>query len=1362
MKEQKLGRVLIVDDEVELANALRSSLTAQGYEAVAFTSGKDALKALETQNFELLLTDLMMPDMDGVEVLRAALEIDPHLAGILMTGQGTVQTAVEAMKIGALDYVLKPLKLHALLPVLSRAMEVRRLRMENVQLRETLAVFELSQTIAYSLDFNILVHKAADAALKQLDADEVSVMLPTDDGDELYVAAALGNRRDELLGKRVPFGNGIAGWVARRHEPVRLDGEVNDPRFAPIHPRTDIFSAVSMPMLAGGKLIGVLNANATRRHTFTQGQVKGLNILVSTAAAALQGAMLFTDLKSAEQRYRSIFENAAEGISQATEDGRFLLANPSLARMCGYGSPEELIAGVTDIASQLYVDPEQRAEFKRQLDEQGSVAGFEAQFRRRDGVKIWVAMNAIRKSDENRGLTYYEGAVEDITERKRAEEALRENKAFLTTLLNAIPAPVFYKDSEGRYLGFNRAYEKFFGSTSEQLIGKSVFDINPRELAERYHAKDAELLQNPGTQIYDSQVKDAHGALHDVVFHKATFMDAGGRVIGLIGVILDITERAKQAREIEHLNRLYSVLSRVSQAVVRATSPEKFLEQVCREIAEGGGFLLAWIGQVEPMTNAVVPTASWGGIGEYLRGITVYADNRPEGRGPTGTCIREGRPSVHNDFLHSPMTLRWHDLAAPFGIASCAAFPIERAGGPWGALSIYSDEVDRFSGEDVKLLEKVAGDIEFALDNLDKESRRKQAEDSLRESEERYRSVIENMEDVFYRTNERGAIVMASPSAAGLLGYDSMGEMRGMLVESFWMYPDEREKFLRALREDGVVRDYEITLKKKDGSPIYASTTSKFLKDDQGNILGVEGVMRDITGRKRAEEERMRLATAIEQAAEAIIITDSNWIIDYVNPAFTAMAGYEGAEAIGEHLRLLKSDQYDRAFYRDIQKTLAEGHVWSGRVTNRKKDGSLYETEATASPIRNRSGAVINYVAIHRDITAQVKLEADLRQAQKMEAIGTLAGGIAHDFNNILGIILGSVELELLESAGSGESRDRVEQIRKAALRARDLVRQILAFSRTHEQERGPMQLGILLKEVLKLLRAALPSTIEIRPKIDLEADDGDLISADATQIHQVLMNLCTNAGHAMREKGGILDVSMSSVQFGPEDSACPPELPAGSYVRICVSDTGCGMDDRVMERIFEPYFTTKGVGEGTGMGLSVVHGIVRSHEGAVTVVSQPGAGSTFCVFLPAGAKEVETQSDVGPVGIPMGKERILFVDDEEELARLGKEALEQFGYTVFSTADSVEAFEAFRAAPGKFDLVVTDQTMPQMTGMELAAELRQIRPSIPVILCTGYSELVTEQNIRAAGIQEVVMKPLIMHEVGRIIRRVLDREGRK
>jgi two-component system, cell cycle sensor histidine kinase and response regulator CckA len=1311
MTEQKLGRMLIVDDEVELANALCSSLKAQGYEAAAFTSGKDALRALEKQNFELLLTDLMMPDMDGVEVLQAALEIDPHLAGILMTGKGTVKTAVEAMKIGALDYVLKPFKLHSLLPVLARASEVRRLRMENVQLRETLAVFELGQTIAYSLDPNVLVHKAAEAALKQMDADEVSLMLPTDEGDELYVAAVLGKRRDELLGKRVPFGKGIAGWVAQHHEPVRLDGEVNDPRFASLHPRIDIVSAVSMPMLAGGKLIGVLNANATRRHNFTMGQVKGLNILVTTTAAALQGAMLFAHLQSAEQRYRSIFENAAEGIFQTTEDGRFILANPSLARGYGYGSPEELIEGVTDIANQLYVDPEQRAELKRQLDEQGSVAGFEVQFLRRDGAKIWIKINAGKKFDENRGLTYYEGTMEDITERKRAEDSLRDNKAFLTTLLNAIPAPVFYKDVEGRYLGCNRAFEEFFGKTRDQLIGRSVFEISPPELAEVYHAKDAELLQNPGTQIYDSQVKDANGALHDVVFHKATFMDTGGSVLGLIGVILDITERKQVEEALRESEQKYRILIDTTDTGYVIVDEEgkvidanaEYLRLTGREFLQQilGRNVIEWTAEHDRVRNA-----------------------------------RELRMCVERGWVHN-LEIDYVDGDGCFTPVEINAAVLRAADG-------------------VKIL-TLCRDI----------TERKRAEQAKAEEAIRLRILFDQSRDGIAVLDQNGKVYEANRRYAEMLGY-SAEEIRQLHIWD-WDVQSTQEDLVERMRFKDVEGSvFETRHRRKDGT-IYDVEVSSNGVELAGQKL-VFCVCRDISQRKAAEqalrEREHYFRSLLVNLHEDILVIDRNHQIIDSNRDFLYVIGQKREELLGRQcfdvLHGYSEPCSRHGVVCELETVFGNGHPCGCLHEHVRPDGRTVWVDMLYSLLKKEVGGPDCAILTLRDVTHEVEIEKQLRHAQKMEAIGTLAGGIAHDFNNILGIILGYAELELLESTGSDESRDRVEEIRKAALRAKDLVQQILVFSRKHGEERGPLQLGLLLKEVLKLLRAALPSTIEIRQKIDLAADNGDLISADPTQVHQVLMNLCTNAGHAMREKGGILDVSMSNVHFGPHDPARPPELPPGSYVRISVSDTGCGMDGKVMERIFEPYFTTKGVGEGTGLGLSVVHGIVRSHGGAVTVASQPGAGSTFCVFFPAGAKEVQIQPDAGPVGIPMGIERILFVDDEEELAWLGKQALEWFGYTVFSTTNSVEALDAFRAAPDEFDLVVTDQTMPQMTGMELAAELRQIRPSIPVILCTGYSELVTEQNLRAAGIQEVMMKPLVMHEVGTIIRSVLDRQGGK
>ena len=454
MREQHLGRLLIVDDEIELTSALVDMLNKQGYQAVGFNSGQAALKALGESDFDILLTDIMMPEMDGITLLREALKIDQNLVAFMMTGQGTVQTAVEAMKNGAFDYVLKPFKLSMLLPVLDRAMEIHRLRMENVQLHETVAIYELTTTIAYSLDQNTLMNKTVEAARQQMKADEVSLMLATRAGDELYVAAVCGVNREKILGERVHLEQGIAGWVARFHEPLDLYGEVNDLRFAPLFPRSDIGPALSIPMLAGNKLVGVLNVNVRkRRPAFTLGQVKGLMILASVAAAALESAKLYTQVQEAETRYHSIFANAINGIFQSTPEGRFTLANPALVRMLGYGSPEELIASNNDYTAQIYVDPARRLEFQRLLQEAGKVEAFELQARRKDGNIIWISENVRAISDEKGNALYYEGTIEDITEHKQAEETIRELARFPTEN----PNPVIRFERSGRMLYANQA-----------------------------------------------------------------------------------------------------------------------------------------------------------------------------------------------------------------------------------------------------------------------------------------------------------------------------------------------------------------------------------------------------------------------------------------------------------------------------------------------------------------------------------------------------------------------------------------------------------------------------------------------------------------------------------------------------------------------------------------------------------------------------------------------------------------------------------------------------------------------------------------------------------------------------------------
>ena len=434
----KLGRVMIVDDEAELMNVLCETLSKDGYETRGFTAGADALQALTEQDYDILLTDLMMPGMDGIALLKAGLEIDPNLVGIIMTGQGTIQTAVEAIKLRAFDYVLKPFKPAALLPLLSRAMEMRHLRMENMQLLETVAIHELGKAIAFSSDLNDILSKVADTALQQCSADEASIMLPTRDGKELYVAVVRGGY-GSYIGERLPLDQGVAGWVARNREPVILNGKVDDLRFSPLKPRADIRAAVSMPMLSGGNLVGVLNVNVTRaghRH-FTLGQVRVLSILVSIIAPMLENSQLYRRLRQTEEKYRSIFENAIAGIVQTTPAGQFLSANSALAAMLGYDSPEELMTAVTDIPHQLYVDPEERTALTQMIETYDGVEKHEIRFYRKDGSIIWVAFNMKAVRDEKGCLLRYEGTVEDISERKQVEK----QQALTGKILQALNRP---------------------------------------------------------------------------------------------------------------------------------------------------------------------------------------------------------------------------------------------------------------------------------------------------------------------------------------------------------------------------------------------------------------------------------------------------------------------------------------------------------------------------------------------------------------------------------------------------------------------------------------------------------------------------------------------------------------------------------------------------------------------------------------------------------------------------------------------------------------------------------------------------------------------------------------------------------
>jgi PAS domain S-box-containing protein len=408
----------------------------------------------------------------------------------------------------------------------------------------------------------------------------------------------------------------------------------------------------------------------------------------------------------------------------------------------------------------------------------------------------------------------------------------------------------------------------------------------------------------------------------------------------------------------------------------------------------------------------------------------------------------------------------------------------------------------------------------------------------------------------------------------------------------------------------------------------------------------------------------------------------------------------------------------------------------------------------SAAPVCSPDNEIVNIVYIARDITEMKMLESQLRQAQKMEAIGTLAGGIAHDFNNILTPVLGYAEFIADKLPADSPLADPARRVVTAGMRARDLVKQILTFSRQTEQERTPLQIHLVVKEALKLLRSSIPTTIEIRQNIGTEA----MVLADPTMIHQVMMNLCTNAYHAMRESGGILAVSLQEVEIGPDDYITELHLRPGPYLRLEVSDTGCGMPHQILERIFEPYFTTKAKGEGTGLGLSVVHGIVATLRGHITVYSEPGKGTTFHVYLPRYLQEQGVDATVVTVApLPRGHEHILVVDDEPAIVEMMRLTLQSLGYRVTACSDSRQALEQFEAQPTAFDLVLSDVTMPHLTGAELAQRLLARRPNLPIILCTGFSEIINEEMAKALGICRLLMKPVLRDELARALRQVLD-----
>ena len=667
------------------------------------------------------------------------------------------------------------------------------------------------------------------------------------------------------------------------------------------------------------------------------------------------------------------------------------------------------------------------------------------------------------------------------------------------------------------------------------------------------------------------------------------------------------------------------------------------------------------------------------------------------------------------------------------------------------------------------ILRKPDGSIEFILCTGRDITEQQKAEEALHDSEAKYRELVQHANSIILRFDTRGRITFFNEFAQSFFGFTEDEILGRSMIGTILPPTESLGRDLNAMFED-IIRNPSRYIHneneniKRDGERIWIAWTNKAILDHDGNVSEILSIGMDITDRKRAaealrlSEEKFSKAFQSSPVMVSISTVSEGRFLD-VNDRFTKTLGFTREEAVGKttfDLGLWPGAPKERE--RALQIFRKQGYFRDFEVKMRFKDGKDHVMLWSADPIDFEGQECL--VNVLTDITEQKMMQEDkaelefrLQQAQKMQAIGTLAGGIAHDFNNILAAVIGYTELALSSAERGSTLYQNLQEVFRAGGRAKDLVKQILTFSRQSEQERKPVQVKAICIEAIKFLRASLPTSIQIRQEFKSES----LVMADPTQIHQVLMNLCTNAGHAMRDKGGVLELKLTDVELGADLTAkYHPELKPGPYLQLTVSDTGHGVPAHITDQIFDPFFTTKGKGEGTGMGLAVVHGIVGSIGGTITVTSEPGKGSTFKVFLPSVIRAKEPVA-IAKEHIARGTGRILFVDDETALVNIGKQMLESLGYKVTARTSSIEALELFKAKAESFDLVITDMTMPNMTGDKLAKELIRIKPEIRVILCTGYSARINQEQALAAGIRAFISKPVLKKEIAETIRNVLN-----
>lgn len=913
-------------------------------------------------------------------------------------------------------------------------------------------------------------------------------------------------------------------------------------------------------------------------------------------------------------------------------------------------------------------------------------------------VAVGMAWQSHRKE-------HYKALFQIEQERRQAEERHR------VTLMSVGDA-VIVTDATGRVELLNPVAERLTGWAQEEACGRLL-----EEIFRIVNEETRQAVENPVARVIreglvvglanHTVLIARDGTERPIADSGAPIRDESGAITGVVLVFRDQTEERAAAKALEETHRmLRTILDTIPVRVFWKDLNSRYLG--CNlHFARDAGF--------DDPEQLI-------GKDDYQMGWAQQADlYRSDDRWVMESCrSKVGYEEPQSTPSGGMIWLRTSKVPL-----------LDEQGRVWGVLGTYEDITER-----------------------------KEMERALREGEHLFRTLAETTSTaIFIYRGEHNVYVNEATTRISGYSREEMTSMR------FWdlIHPEDREtvrdRGLRRLRGEDVPERYEFRIVRKDGAVRWLDFTAGRI-DWQGQPAGL-GTAFDITERKEAEAERVRLALAIEQAGEAVVVTDLEGTIQYVNPAFEQVTGYSRLEAVGRNPRFLKSGRQDEAFYKNLWDTIARGETWRGRFVNRRKDGTLYTEEATISPVRDEKGAIVNYLAVKRDITEHLrlaeeraKLEEQYLQAQKMESVGRLAGGVAHDFNNMLQAILGRAEIAMIRLGPSHPVRADLEEIYKAAERSADLTRQLLAFARKQTVLPVVLDLNEKISGTLGILRRLLGEDIEIvwAPQEDLWN-----VKVDPAQIDQVLANLAVNARDAISGPGQITIETANAVV---DEAYCRghAEAAPGEYVVLTVSDTGQGMTREVLEHIFEPFYTTKEVGKGTGLGLATVYGIVKQNGGFVNVYSEPGRGSSFKIYLPRFRGEAETKC-LEPVRSPLrpGSETILVVEDEESVLHLARTALEGLGYRVLAERTPADAIRTAKSHEGELHLLLTDVVMPGMDGRQLSERLRAFRPGLKCLFMSGYtSDVIAHSGVLEPGVV-FIQKPFSLADLADKVRQALE-----